>query len=134
MTERIALSTLSLLGFLISLYFTLVYHKLMPSDSRFIPKFCRLDQSSCESILNTRDAHVFGVPNFYLGLVFYAGIILASILPELMQKAYIALAAASGLSVAMGLFLSYSLTFRLKTRCLLCFTSHILNLLIFILL
>lgn len=125
-------ATLSLVGLLISLYFTLVYHKLMPPDARFIPKFCRLDQSSCESILNNRDARVFGVPNFYLGLVFYLFVFVASLLPELMQSAHLILVAAAGLSVATSLFLSYSLIIRIKTHCILCFASHVINLLIFI--
>ncbi|HXG37153.1 MAG TPA: vitamin K epoxide reductase family protein [Bacteroidota bacterium] len=134
MLTRWILGILSSLGFLISLYFSLVYHKLIPADARFIPKFCRMDQSSCESILATRDARVFGVPNFSLGLIFYLTMIIANALPELMEKAYLLLVAAAGFSVATSLFLSYSLLFRLKARCVLCFTSHVLNFLIFLLL
>ncbi len=134
MSTRWILALVSSLGFLISLYFTLVYYKLMPADARFIPKFCRLDQSTCASILATPDARVFGIPNFSLGLVFYLALIVAIALPEFLEKAYLLFVAASGLSVAMSLFLSYALLFRLNVRCALCFTSHVLNLLIFLLL
>lgn len=134
MSTRLILGLLSSLGLLISLYFTLVYHKVIPADVRFLPKFCRMDQSSCETILATRDARVFGVPNFSLGLVYYLTLVVAIALPELMEKAYLLFVAAAGLSVATSLFLSYALLFRWKARCILCFTSHVLNLLIFLLL
>jgi uncharacterized membrane protein len=134
MFTRWILALVSSLGFFISLYFTLVYYQLMPADARFIPKFCRLDQSTCESILATPEARVFGIPNFSLGLVFYLALIVAIALPEVLEKAYLLFVAASGLAVAMSLFLSYTLLLRLKARCALCFASHILNLIIFLLL
>jgi uncharacterized membrane protein len=134
MPNQMILAVLSSIGLFISLYFTLVYFKLTPPDARFIPKFCRMDQSSCESILAAPDARLFGIPNFFLGLVFYLALIVAIVLPELMEKTYFLFVAAAGLAAATSLFLSYSLLFRLKARCILCFTSHVLNLLIFLLL
>jgi uncharacterized membrane protein len=77
---------------------------------------------------------VFGIPNFSLGLVFYLALIVAVVLPELLEKAYLLLVAAAGLAAATSLFLSYALLFRLKARCVLCFICHALNLLIVLLL
>jgi len=134
MLQQATLGIFSALGFMISLYFTLVYHKLMPPDAPFIPKLCRMDQSSCQSLLSTRDARVFGVPNFYLGLVFYVVIVVVSIAPSPVREWRLLVAGASGLTVAASLFLSYSLLVRLKTNCVLCYSSHLLNLLIFLLL
>ncbi len=126
------LIVLGLLGFLISLYFTLVYHKLMPSNSALIPKFCRLDESSCVKILNTRDARILGVPNFYLGLLFYALIIVFSF--GVAADRLILLIVASGISVSLSIYLAYALVVKLKVFCFLCFTSHVLNALILMLL
>lgn len=42
------------------------------------------------------------------------------------------LLATSGVTVALGLFLTYSLLFVLRVRCVLCLTSHLVNLGLFI--
>lgn len=134
MIDRITLGVLSSVGFLISLYFLFVYHNLMPADARWIPKFCRMDQTSCKSILSTPDARVFGLPNFYLGIGFYAAVFAAAVFTPTTDLIRTTLIVVSGLSVATSLFLSYSLFVRLKARCVLCFVSHVINVVMFLLL
>ncbi len=128
----IVLAILSFLGLIISLYFTLVEKNLIKPDAKLVPSFCRMDGATCMSILNTREARVLGIPNFHLGVFYYLGFILFSFFPE-MGREYLAFARlAAGIAVAIGIFLSFSLLFRIKKNCVLCFSVHALNLVIFL--
>lgn len=123
-------AALSLIGLFISLYFMLVFHKLTPPDATYIPKFCRLDQGACETILNTPQACLLGVPNFYPGILFYLLVIAFRCLP-IAEELMITVA---GFAVLVSLYLAYSLIFKLKVSCVLCFASHLINLLILVVL
>ncbi|SRR2546426_869903 len=131
MAFRLGLIVCSLTGLLLSLYFTLVTYRLMKPDQRFIPPVCRMSGDSCLSIVDSPQARLFGVPNSLLGIVYYLGVLLAAIggvLPSTML--YKGLIAVSICTVLIGMYLMYSLLAVLKVRCVLCFTGHILNLLI----
>ncbi|HYQ87875.1 MAG TPA: vitamin K epoxide reductase family protein [Bacteroidota bacterium] len=131
MAVRLGLIVCSLTGFLISLYFTLVTYRLMKPDQRFIPPVCRMSGDSCLSIVDSPQARLFGVPNSLLGIAYYLGVLFAAIgggLPSAVF--YSGLLALSICTVLIGMYLIYSLLAVLKVRCVLCFTGHILNLLI----
>ena len=134
MTGRIFIGLLSCAGLLISGYFAAVYHKLIPDVDRFIPRICRLDPGACATILETREARLFGVPNFDLGILFYIGLVISALLPDVWKELRTMLLFGSIVAVAMGIYLSYSLMVRLKVHCVLCYTSHVINILIFFLL
>jgi len=131
----ILLSLLAVFGFLVSTYFTAVsYHWINP-DAALIPFFCRMDERSCVSIVFTPHARVFGIPNSVLGQVFYAALIAAVLGDFLFTKPLIYFYLLGGLlTVLLGIFLTYSLLFLIRVPCKLCFTSHGINLAIFILL
>jgi uncharacterized membrane protein len=133
MTVRIFIGLLSLAGLLISGYFAAVYHKLIPDVDRFVPQFCRLEPGACATVLETRQAKVFGVPNFDLGILFYTGLVVSVLLPDVWKELRTMLFFGSIVAVAMGFYLSYSLLFQLKVHCRLCYTSHAINFLIFFL-
>lgn len=133
MPERIALAVLSCFGLFISLYFTLVYNKLITPNARWLPKFCRIENSSCESILSAADARIFKGPNFYLGILFYIFIIIAALDEGLFIFLYAGVLTVTGFTVAVGLYLTYSLFFKIRVRCVLCLISHAINLTLFIL-
>jgi len=130
----IIIGVLSAAGLLISVYFAFVHHGIIKSDSTLIPSFCRMDQSSCLSILGTREARMFGIPNFHLGILFYLGLLVLAFNPALLSGAANVLKIVSGLTVVAGVFLSYSLLFVIKKNCILCFTAHSINLVLFLLL
>lgn len=130
----IAIILLAFVGLLISVYFALVYHGLVRSDARFIPSFCRMENDSCLSIIHTREAKILRIPNFYLGIIFYLGILAVALFPELSPYILDSLRLASGFTLLVGVFLTYSLLYVIRKRCVLCFTAHILNLILFILL
>jgi uncharacterized membrane protein len=111
-----------------------VYHHVIASDSKFIPKFCRMDGNSCELILHTRDAALFGIPNFYLGFVFYLALFFLSFSPSILLSLRVVVLIVSAVPVVVGFYLAYSLLYKLKVNCVLCFTSHAMNLIIFLIL
>jgi len=129
---NLLLTLLSFIGFFISCYFALVYHKLIRPDAPFIPSFCRLDEKSCGSILETPEASLFRIPNFYFGIVYYTVLIVLSFFPHLFQDGLFELRLVSGFTVFIGIILTYSLLWKIKVHCVLCFTTHVINLLLFL--
>ncbi len=124
---------LAVIGLLISLYFTGVYYNYLKSDVWWVPVFCRMKQQTCQSILETPEARVFGMPNFVLGLIFYI-VLIAAVLGNVSGFLFDILLTTAVFTVALAAYLIYALRVRLKTNCILCYTVHGINTLIAILL
>lgn len=123
----------STIGFLISLYFTLVYYRLMKPDTAFVPAFCRLDEPTCQYLMGTRNARILGARNFVLGLLYYAALIVfvwTDGLNGVISQGFVIFI--SLFTVLLGIYLVYGLIAKLKIHCILCYTSHACNLLIFL--
>lgn len=107
-------------GIVISVYMTLKFYRLKNAiDSE-------------ESIVQTAYARVFGVPNSLLGIFYYcciAGIALYRIITGTWILIVPTLVVAVS-TVAFSIYLVWSLIVKLKKSCPLCFSSHILNLII----
>ena len=126
---------LSAFSFLIASYFTAVSYGWVDPQASWIPSFCRMGERTCSSIVFTPRARVFGIPNSVLGQVFYTAIVAGVVGDFLLTKPLFYLyLVGSLLTVLLGLFLTYSLLFVTRVPCKLCFTSHGINLVIFILL
>lgn len=124
----------STVGFLISSYFTAVSYRWMQPDARWIPSFCRLGERTCATIVFTPRARVLGLPNSLLGQVFYVAIWIGLVGGFLFSSpGYYFYLAASLLTVSLGGYLTYSLLFLTRVPCKLCFTTHAINLAIFVL-
>ncbi|MEE9288914.1 MAG: vitamin K epoxide reductase family protein [Bacteroidota bacterium] len=124
------------LGFLISLYFTLVYYQLMAPDAKLIPSVCQLSEQTCQTILSTREARMLAIPNFLLGLLYYLALMIlgAMNLVGPSVRGYDALLIISVFTVFLGLYLTHSLLSKLRVVCVLCLASHAINLIIAVLL
>lgn len=125
-----------IVGLLIASYFTLVYYNKMRPNQWFIPPVCRMEDQTCMYIIHTSDAKVFGAPNSLIGIVYYGGIMIFTILSpthvsEILNRIVIGISLGT---ILLGGYLVYSLLFKLKTRCILCFTGHAINVIILILL
>lgn len=102
-----------------------------------------LEKQTCETVLSTRFARVFGVPNSLLGVAYYTAVIV------LLSTGWIDAPDGVGISfrgvgygfelsaivvvvawftVLLGAFLAYSLFFIVKILCPLCLTAHTINL------
>ncbi len=126
---------LAALSFLISSYFTAVAYRWIKPDANWIPSFCRMGEQTCASIVFTPRARVFGLPNSLLGQVFYVALIAAVAGDFLFTEPFVYFfLLVSLVTVLLGIYLSYSLLFLTRVPCKLCFTSHAINLVIFILL
>jgi len=126
---------LCVVGFGISSYFTGVAYRWIKPDTRWIPAFCRMGEETCATIVFTPLARVFGVPNSVLGKIFYATLgIVASWDGLDWTLTRPLLVAASGVSVLLGIYLTHSLILVLRVNCVLCFASHAINLVIFVIL
>jgi uncharacterized membrane protein len=118
---------LALIGLWISAYFTGIYYKWFKPDVFWIPQVCRLKEADCMTVLGTPRAKMFGIPNSAFGIALY----LYLILDLFFFPPAIALAAL-GLALARSVYLAYSLLFITKIPCPLCFTTHAINLILFL--
>jgi uncharacterized membrane protein len=124
----VVVMSLSALGCYIAAYFSLVYYGLIDADSRVVPRVCRLDDRTCKTVLETKYARVFGLPNSLLGVLYY--IVAITILAGglIGAPAGLALVAVAWFTVALGVFLTYALFVILRIPCPLCLTGHAINL------
>ena len=119
---------LSCIGLWISVYFTGVFYHWFQPNVFWIPQVCRLKEESCMTVLGTPRAKLFGIPNSAFGIVMYAYLILNLFIPFPYLIALVLLL----LAVLRSIYLAYSLIFVTKIPCPLCFTSHIINLVLFL--
>ena len=106
-------------GLALSSYFTLAYYGWI--EAHALPAaFCRREERSCVTVLQTPYARVFGVPNSLLGLLLYllvgglAAFSLTGALPAWLWKVSFAGAV---LAVALAPYLIWALVAQLKTWC-----------------
>ncbi len=116
------------IGFLISLYFTLVYLDISIPLVDSVANFCRLDTRQCQKVLETESSHLFGMGNFILGLFYYGVLLIYLILPASVAWVFFILIVMMCWSVViLSLYLAYELVYILKIPCRLCFISHGIN-------
>ncbi len=128
----VILASLAIAGLAIATYFTAVALHWITPDARGIPSFCRMDNTTCASIIFTRSARVFGLPNSLLGQVYYGTLIIAIGLDWLIDvRVWRIFVATSLITIGLAVYLSYTLLVTLKVPCPLCFTSHGINTAIF---
>ncbi|HXG24565.1 MAG TPA: vitamin K epoxide reductase family protein [Chthonomonadales bacterium] len=112
---RAVLVALAALGLINALYFTLLYFRLIPPDSRFLPAFCRLGEQTCQAVVFTAYGRFWRVPNGLIGTLFYLLVIAAAVFDRewLLEAAL----AAALLSLVYGAYLIHALAVRLRVRC-----------------
>jgi len=120
---------LSCLGLWIAAYFTGVAYRWFIPNVWWVPRFCQLKESSCQLVVHTPRAKIFGVPNSVYGIGIYLYLILLFLGAPLSWGLGLLLA---GLAVLRSIYLAYSLLFITKIHCVLCFTSHLINLFLLI--
>ena len=117
------------LGLWISVYFTGVSYHWFPASVKWVPQVCQLKEASCQLVIWTPRAKLFGIPNSVYGIGLYAYLLLFfSGVPLPWWPGFLA----AGLAVVRSVYLAYSLIFVTRVPCPLCFTSHIINTILFI--
>ena len=125
---------LSAIGLYIAAYFTLVYYGSISANTRLMPSVCRLEERTCQTVLGTRYARVFGVPNSLLGVLYYLTVIAILLMGWTVAPITGVLIAVAWFTVLLGLYLAYSLFFIIRIPCPLCLTGHAINLALAVLL
>lgn len=117
----------SLLGLCLAGYFTLLARGTVSPSARVLPRWCRMDESSCRRVLSHPDARLAGVPNALVGMAYYVTVLsyATGVLPAGIRPWFVA---AAWLSVAAGAYLTWSLVARLRVVCRLCLLAHGVNL------
>ena len=121
---------LSGIGLYISAYFTLVYYGVIKPSTSLVPSFCRMEDQTCFTVIQTPYARVFQSPNFVLGIIYYAALVglvssgWLTVIPYLAE----AVSVIAWGTVALGIYLTYALLYRVKVPCPLCYISHLINL------
>ncbi len=136
---------LAAVGLYIAAYFTLVYYGVLEANTSLMPKVCRLETGTCQTVLSTPFARVFGVPNSLLGVAYYIVVIVlvatgwihpsrGIFVGNVGLDLGIAVVVVAWFTVLLGTFLAYSLFFIIKIPCPLCLAAHTINLALAILL
>lgn len=110
------LLALALLGLANSVYFTLIYYRVVNPDSAMLPRFCRLGENTCVAVVFTRYGRLFYVPNSLLGIVFYLLLIDVAISKFVTGNHHLLDYAigASALTIVVGVYLIWALLVKLK--------------------
>ncbi|MFC2075214.1 vitamin K epoxide reductase family protein [Bdellovibrionota bacterium] len=125
----------SSLGLYISTYVSMVYFGLISPKSWWMLPFLRLgDESVCDQVVRSEYGTFFKIPNAAIGYFYYLLIAFISL------KAFTAggtlyilsVLVLSGLVLLFSFYLIWALIFRVKQRCVICYTAHFLNLVIFV--
>ena len=126
----------ALAGLSISLYFSLVYYNIIGANQWFIPSFCRMDEETCRYVIHTSYAKLLGIPNSILGVFYYAIILFILLIDGIRSHFFIneIIIIGSIITVIASVYLAYVLLAKVKVNCVFCFTIHILNVIILILL
>jgi len=129
--SAIALATV---GLYIAAYFILVFYGYLNANTRLIPSVCRLEERTCQTVLGTKYARVFGVPNSLLGVLYYLIVIAVLLIGWVTPALAVGLILVAWFTVVLGLYLIYALFFIIRIPCPLCLTGHAINLALAILL
>jgi uncharacterized membrane protein len=136
---------LAAVGLYIATYFTLVYYGVLEASTRLMPRVCRLEKQTCQTVLDTRFARVFGVPNSLLGVAYYSAVIVlvstgwirypgGVFIGHLGIEIGAAVLIVAWFTVLLATFLAYSLFFIIRIPCPLCLAAHAINLALAVLL
>ena len=134
---RLALGGISITGLWAAVTMTGAYYGWWRGPTFLVPeRLCSPRVGGCLDILATPYARVFGPPNSALGILYYVLLMALSLagLDWLIPPARTALAVLAWGVVMFSIYLAWSLIFRLRATCVLCFLSHVLNLAIALLL
>jgi len=121
--SNLVIRGLASLGLLLSAYALYVEYRVQISPN-FVA-LCDLGRASCSKVLTSSGGHLFGVPNASLGLLFYFGVFMYTILTKFPARHYLYFTATS-LSVAMSCYLAF-LLHSMGDLCILCIFTYIIN-------
>lgn len=118
--------TVAALGLVVTGY-GLYVEKQLKDNVQYKPMCDISDMISCSKPINSAYGKHFGIPNIILGMIFYASMIVLSMLGF---TTLVQLGAAVGLIATF--YFAYILYFKVQSLCLICTTTYVINILLFI--
>ena len=112
---------LASLGLLVSSY-ALYLEKKVKEDPNYKPLCDFSENASCSKPIKSKYGKLFGVPNALMGIFYYLLILFLSLLQQKFLLFYICVA-----GVGASLVLAYILYFKIRTFCLVCILTYIIN-------
>jgi len=85
------------------------------------------DKINCTAVAKSQYAHIFGISNAVLGILFYGLVAILDIFGEPQTIFYLSIPA-----FVFTLFLAYLMFFKIRKLCLVCLATYCINILIFI--
>jgi len=125
----------SIIGLWLSLYVTLLFYRKIPHTAKWMLPFLRMpDESTCDSVIRGEYGVVFKLPNALLGIFYYIfmGYVSFSVLNRGGTLYVLTYTVLSLLVALFSLFLLWSLLFKIKRTCKICYTANTLNIFIFV--
>ena len=122
---------LTFVGGALSFYFYGVYSNLFRPEQKLVPSFCRLSNTDCTSIVDTKYGRLLGYSNAIIGtffLLFHTILLVGS---SLNLIHYYFPFIMSIFSITIGAYLLYGLI-KLKVKCNICISIHVINIMVFI--
>jgi len=123
----ILLQTIAVIGIVMSLYLLYVRRRLV-HDSSYKAVCDISEKMSCTKVAASKYSHLLGVPNAFIGLLFYAAVLVLSDIALTKIIFYLSIPA-----VLATIYLAYLMQFRVKNSCIVCYGTYIANILIFLL-
>lgn len=132
MVLGIALILLSVFGLIISVIFLGIDHQKFYSLRKYAGFIC--DETVCSSVLRLSDSQLFGVKNYYPGILSYIVMIASSVFYLMTNENFylLLISVLSGIMLLLSVYLFVRLIWVHHMKCIFCFTSHGLVLVIFL--
>jgi uncharacterized membrane protein len=108
----------------------LFYEQSRDVKKRHVDTHVVCNDESCSLLLETKYYHLFYVPNWWYGLIFYLIVLASSLYANGFLEIIASLAAIA--SCLVSIFLIWALFFKLRTVCRVCYIAHAANALILI--
>lgn len=119
-------------GWVVSLYFLMVYRQLISHKTWWMPSPIRISGPACTDIVDSRFGRTLKQPNAYWGLWYY-GLLIIFLLGDRFFSFPLnnILIVITGITLIFSLYLLYGL-YSLKVACRPCLTTHTINIFLFI--
>lgn len=118
---------LAVIGFVLSVYAFYVRKKTL-RDKKYKALCDFNDKFVCSEVLSSKEGAVVGISNSVMGVLYYGIILFLTIGGGWPSE----LKFISGVGVLASIYLAFTLLTRVKKSCLLCISSYLINVLIFI--
>ncbi len=122
---------LSAFGWLVSLYFLLVYRRKISHKVWWMPSPIRINGPTCTDIVDSHFGRTLRKPNAYWGLWYYGLLIIILLGVQFFSLPLISiLIVITSITLIFSIYLLYGL-YTLKVVCRPCLTTHTINLCLF---